>query len=72
MTNNPIIKYYWGIGLENETYFQLEEWLEVSGQFIQEKWAEKDTASIISLATAMVPSMLVCAPLLTLKKIQSQ
>ena len=37
MTNNPIIKYYWGIGLENETYFQLEEWLEVSGQFIQEK-----------------------------------
>ena len=37
MKNNPIKKYYWGIGLENETYFQLEEWLDVSGQFIREK-----------------------------------
>jgi len=37
MKNNPIKKYYWGIGLENETYLQFEESLEVSGQFIQEK-----------------------------------
>ena len=37
MKNNPIKKYYWGIGLENETYFQFEESLVVSGQFIQEK-----------------------------------
>jgi hypothetical protein len=37
MKNNPIRKYYWGIGLENETYFQFEESLVVSGQFIQEK-----------------------------------
>ncbi len=37
MTNNPINKYFWGIGLENETYFQMEEWLIVDGQFIREK-----------------------------------
>jgi hypothetical protein len=37
MKNNPIKKYYWGIGLENETYLQFEESLIVSGQFIQEK-----------------------------------
>jgi hypothetical protein len=37
MKNNPIRKYYWGIGLENETYLQFEESLVVSGQFIQEK-----------------------------------
>jgi hypothetical protein len=37
MKNNPIKKYYWGIGLENETYLQFEESLVVSGQFIQEK-----------------------------------
>ena len=30
-------KYYWGIGLENETYMQFEESLIVSGAFIQEK-----------------------------------
>jgi hypothetical protein len=30
-------KYYWGIGLENETYMQFEESLVVSGEFIQEK-----------------------------------
>ena len=29
--------YYWGIGLENETYMQFEESLIVSGAFIQEK-----------------------------------
>ena len=29
--------YYWGIGLENETYMQFEESLLVSGAFIQEK-----------------------------------
>ena len=37
MNNNPINKYFWGIGLENETYLQFEESLVVSGQFIQEK-----------------------------------
>ena len=37
MKNNPIKKYYWGIGLENETYLQFEESLVVSGKFIQEK-----------------------------------
>ncbi len=37
MNHNPIRKYYWGIGLENETYLQFEESLIVSGQFIQEK-----------------------------------
>ena len=37
MKNNPIRKYYWGIGLENETYFQFEESLVVTGKFIQEK-----------------------------------
>ena len=30
-------KYYWGIGLENETYLQFEDPLIVSGEFIQEK-----------------------------------
>lgn len=30
-------KYYWGIGLENETYMQFEKSLIVSGDFIQEK-----------------------------------
>lgn len=30
-------KYYWGIGIENETYMQFEERLRVSGSFIQEK-----------------------------------
>lgn len=30
-------KYYWGIGLENETYMQFEDPLIVSGSFIQEK-----------------------------------
>lgn len=29
-------KYYWGIGLENETYLRLENDLEVSGEFVQE------------------------------------
>lgn len=37
MKHNPIIKLYWGIGLENETYLQFEDSLVVSGQFIQEK-----------------------------------
>jgi hypothetical protein len=37
MKHNPILKTYWGIGLENETYLQFEESLLVSGQFIQEK-----------------------------------
>jgi len=37
MTNNPINKFFWGIGLENETYFQMTEWLIVDGQFIREK-----------------------------------
>ena len=37
MKNNPIRKYYWGIGLENETYLQFEESLVVTGQFIREK-----------------------------------
>ena len=37
MKNNPIKKYFWGIGLENETYLQFEDSLVVSGQFIQEK-----------------------------------
>lgn len=37
MKANPKNKYYWGIGLENETYMQFEESLVVSGAFIQEK-----------------------------------
>lgn len=37
MKTNPKQKYYWGIGLENETYMQFEEPLIVSGAFIREK-----------------------------------
>ena len=37
MKANQKQKYYWGIGLENETYMQFEESLSVSGAFIQEK-----------------------------------
>ena len=37
MKDNQTKKYYWGIGLENETYLQFEESLIVSGEFIQEK-----------------------------------
>lgn len=37
MKENPKYKYYWGIGLENETYLQFEESLIVSGAFVQEK-----------------------------------
>lgn len=37
MKENPKNKYYWGIGLENETYLQFEESLNVNGAFIQEK-----------------------------------
>lgn len=37
MKENQKQKYYWGIGLENETYLQFEESLTVSGAFIQEK-----------------------------------
>lgn len=37
MKANQKHKYYWGIGLENETYMQFEESLTVSGAFIQEK-----------------------------------
>ncbi|MCL9807358.1 hypothetical protein NAT51_17660 [Flavobacterium amniphilum] len=37
MKDNQEKKYYWGIGLENETYMQFEESLVVSGEFIQEK-----------------------------------
>jgi hypothetical protein len=37
MKAKPKQKYYWGIGLENETYLQFEESLLVSGAFIQEK-----------------------------------
>ncbi|GAA4773175.1 MULTISPECIES: hypothetical protein [Flavobacterium] len=37
MKNKETKKYYWGIGLENETYMQFEEPLIVSGEFIQEK-----------------------------------
>lgn len=36
MKKNPKNKYYWGIGLENETYMQFEESLKVTGAFIQE------------------------------------
>ena len=37
MKENQTTKYYWGIGLENETYMQFEDPLIVSGDFIQEK-----------------------------------
>ena len=37
MTENQTKKYYWGIGLENETYMQFEDSLLVTGAFIQEK-----------------------------------
>lgn len=37
MTENQKTTYYWGIGLENETYMQFEESLIVSGAFIQDK-----------------------------------
>jgi len=37
MNNSQNGKFYWGIGLENETYLQFEESLIVSGEFIQEK-----------------------------------
>ena len=37
MKANQQNKYYWGIGLENETYMQFEESLAVTGAFIQEK-----------------------------------
>ena len=37
MKENQTQKFYWGIGLENETYMQFEESLIVSGEFIQEK-----------------------------------
>jgi hypothetical protein len=37
MKHNPIKKYFWGIGLENETYLQFDESLLVTGKFIQEK-----------------------------------
>jgi hypothetical protein len=37
MTENQTKKYYWGIGLENETYMQFEDSLLVTGTFIQEK-----------------------------------
>ena len=37
MKEKPKQKYYWGIGLENETYLKFEDSLLVSGAFIQEK-----------------------------------
>ncbi|MCC9016234.1 hypothetical protein [Flavobacterium lipolyticum] len=37
MKDNQTKKYFWGIGLENETYMQFEESLIVSGEFIQKK-----------------------------------
>jgi hypothetical protein len=37
MKSNQKNNYYWGIGLENETYMQFEESLIVPGTFIQEK-----------------------------------
>ncbi|AEA43271.1 hypothetical protein [Fluviicola taffensis] len=37
MKANQKQNYYWGIGLENETYMQFEESIIVSGAFIQEK-----------------------------------
>ena len=37
MEENPTQKLSWGMGLENETYLQFEQSLEVSGEYIQEK-----------------------------------
>lgn len=37
MKENQTTKYYWGIGLENETYIQFKDPLMVSGKFIHEK-----------------------------------
>ena len=37
MNENQTKNYYWGIGLENETYLQFEESLIVTGAFIHEK-----------------------------------
>lgn len=37
MKVNQTKKYYWGIGLENETYMQFEDSLLVTGEFIQKK-----------------------------------
>lgn len=37
MSVNQKNKIYWGIGLENETYLQFEQSLDVSGTFVQEK-----------------------------------
>src|SRR5574343_569823 len=37
MSTQQNTKIYWGIGLENETYLQFENSLEVSGTFVQEK-----------------------------------
>ena len=37
MEENLTQKLSWGMGLENETYLQFEQFLEVSGEFIQEK-----------------------------------
>lgn len=37
MSTHQNTKIYWGIGLENETYLQFENSLEVSGTFVQEK-----------------------------------
>lgn len=37
MSNNKSTKQYWGIGLENETYLQFEDFLIVPGDFICEK-----------------------------------
>jgi hypothetical protein len=37
MEKNQTKKYYWGIGIENETYLQFEDSRIVSGAFIQEK-----------------------------------
>lgn len=35
MKEHQTTKYYWGIGLENETYLQFEESAKVSGEFMQ-------------------------------------
>lgn len=37
MKEHQTTKYYWGIGLENETYMQFEESATVSGEFMQTK-----------------------------------
>lgn len=36
MKNSQTKKYYWGIGLENETYLQFEDPLIVTGKFIHD------------------------------------